>query len=109
MEEEKTQQHTRTLISTEHHHASSQDDTTSPEKQSRWIVLMLASLLCLAVAGVYTWSTHDILGFILLYGIATGAISVREVVGARLPKSSSLHGDQPRERNLNLDEEELGE
>lgn len=49
------------------------------------VVRGLANVLCLCVGIWYVGSTHDILGFILLYGIATGAINAREVAGKLLP------------------------
>ena len=59
----------------------------------------LANVLCLLVGVWYAWTTHDLLGFILLYAIATGAINAREVVGKMLPErargevSESSHSD----------------
>lgn len=86
MAEKSAQRHTRASTPTAHHHASPEDDTASQKKQPRWLVTTLANLLCLVVAGMYVWSTHDLIGFIILYGIATGAINAREVIGAYLPK-----------------------
>lgn len=90
MAEKETQRHAEEFtIPAAYHHASSQDDTIPVKKQSRWTLLTLANLLCLAVAVMYIWSTHDLVGFILLYGIATGAINAREVVGIFNPKRLS--------------------
>lgn len=57
-----------------------QPTVSSPNKPPRRFVLTLANMLCLLVAGMYVWTTHDLIGFILLYGIATGAINARDVV-----------------------------
>lgn len=94
MAEEATQRHTEESAKTPaaHHRASSQDDDTPlPKKQPQgWsaqhTVRILANVLCLLVGVWYAWTTHDILGFILLYGIATGAINAREVVGKMFPE-----------------------
>ena len=51
-----------------------------PQGPLHWFILTVANLLCLIVAGMYVWTTHDLLGFILLYGIATGAINARDVI-----------------------------
>src|SRR5258708_40143566 len=77
-----TQRHPGPSTPAAHHRVSLEYDTDSPKKLSRWIIPISASLLCLVVAGMYVWSTHDLIGFLILYGIATGAISVREVIGA---------------------------
>jgi ferric-dicitrate binding protein FerR (iron transport regulator) len=94
MAEESTQRHTEESATTPaaHHRASSsQDDTSRLQKQPRtWssqrIIRTLANVLCLAVGLWYVWTTHDLLGFILMYAIATGAINAREVVGKMLPE-----------------------
>ena len=96
MAEESTQRHTgeSTKPPAAHHRASSQDDTPLPQKQlrhfdawsSRQTTRTLANVLCLVVGVWYAWSTHDLLGFILLYAIATGAINAREVLGKMLPE-----------------------
>ena len=110
-EEEAAQRHTEASAKTPaaHHRASSQDDTPLPKKQPQsWstqhTVQILANVLCLLVGVWYVWTTHDILGFILLYGIATGAINAREVVGKMFPehphqkeKSKNHHQDDRNE------------
>lgn len=95
MAEESTQRHTGESAKTPaaHHRASSQDDIPRPQKQpwrssagvSQRATRTLANVLCLLVGVWYAWTTHDLLGFILLYAIATGAINAREVVGKMLP------------------------
>lgn len=52
---------------------------------SRQERLTLATMVCLLVGIWYIWTTRDLLGFIVLYGISTGAINAREVVGKMLP------------------------
>ncbi len=96
MAEESTQRHTGESVKTPaaHHRASSQDDIPQPQKQPRRTTALssqrrvrtLANVLCLLVGLWYVWTTHDLLGFILLYAIATGAINAREVVGKMLPE-----------------------
>jgi ferric-dicitrate binding protein FerR (iron transport regulator) len=108
MAEESTQRHTgeSTKPPAAHHRASSQHGTppkkTQPRRNawsSRRATRTLANVLCLLVGVWYAWTTHDLLGFILLYAIATGAINAREVVGKMLPEhrkgdaSGSTHSD----------------
>ena len=86
-EKEEPQQHMGEFAKpAAHHHTSLQDVTAPQKKRPRWLVRTLANLLCLVVAGMYVWTTHDILGFLLLYGVATGAVNVRDVIGVSLPK-----------------------
>jgi hypothetical protein len=61
-------------------------------------------VLCLLVGAWYIWTTHDLIGFILLYAIATGAINAREVVGRML--SAPLH---KREEPVNNHQDESNE
>jgi len=113
MAEESTQRHTTESAKppAAHHRASSQDDTPLPKKQprrpgwsSRQATQTLANVFCLLVGIWYVWTTHDLLGFVLLYGIATGAINAREVPGKMLPErtrggvSESNHCDDDDER-----------
>lgn len=95
MAEESAQQPTGELqpAPAANRHASPKSATKVPEIQppekTPRLILVLANLFCLLVAGMYVWSTHDLIGFILLYGIATGAINARDVVGAMLPRRLS--------------------
>jgi hypothetical protein len=69
----------------------------SPTSPSRF-VLTVANILCLLVAGMYIWTTHDLVGFILLYGLATGAIHARDVVGSMLPHHLNLNKERDEQR-----------
>src|SRR5260370_38312264 len=101
MAEESTQRHTGEFAPpAAHHRASSQHGTPPKKKQpqrnawsSRQATRTLANVLCLLVGIWYVWTTHDLLGFILLYGIATGAINAREVLGKMLPER--YKGEEP--------------
>jgi ferric-dicitrate binding protein FerR (iron transport regulator) len=110
MAEELTQRHTGDFVpSAAHHRASSQDDTPLPKKQPRRSTIKssqrrvrtLANVLCLLVGLWYVWTTHDLLGFILLYAIATGVINAREVVGKMLPerRRGEVFGDTHSDDN----------
>ena len=92
-------------------HASLQHAAPAPEIQPEprqppenkappRLMMTLANITCLAVALWYVWSTHDILGFVLLYGIVTGAINAREVAGTLLPRRFLKAEDEKEDTQL---------
>jgi hypothetical protein len=114
MAEESTQRHTGESAKTPaaYHRASSQDSTPPKKTRSQWhawssrrATRTIGNVLCLLVGLWYVWTTHDLLGFILLYGIATGAINAREVVGKMLPDRSK---GEASENNHSDNENEQG-
>ena len=96
MSEESTQRHTGELTTSAANHRASQDRAISKKKNPAQpppgcedrIIRFLASLFCLGAAGFCLWYWHDLLSFIVLVGIAIGAINPREVVGAMLHRRS---------------------
>jgi hypothetical protein len=77
-------------------HAMSGDGMQASPGQNRALELrvirFLASLICLAVAVYYFWSTHDWVVFLVLVGVATGQIGIWEALGwsRRRPEQARL-------------------
>jgi hypothetical protein len=51
-------------------------------KNKDHIIRYLASITCLVVAVYSFWTMHDLLVFIILIGVATGQIGIREAIGS---------------------------
>jgi hypothetical protein len=49
--------------------------------RGKQLIGILASLICLAAAVYVLWTTRDVLMFLLLIGVATGQIPIRQAIG----------------------------
>lgn len=85
------------------YHATSYQDAMEQEKEQppirsdplgERILRYVADAICLIIGALVFWWTRDILGFLLMYAIATRQVWVREVLGMLLPRPSRS-GEEP--------------